>query len=62
MFVISSHRVPVSMTSTIDLLLFLIAAILFGIAAFNIPARFNLIAAGLCFFTIPFILEALGAR
>jgi hypothetical protein len=50
------------MTSTIDLLLFLIAAILFGIAAFNVPARFNLVAAGLCFFTVPFILNCLAVR
>lgn len=62
MFVISPRWVPVIMTSTIDLLLFLIAAILFGIAAFNVPARFNLLAAGLCLFAIPFVLNCLAIR
>jgi hypothetical protein len=50
------------MTSTLDLIFFLIAAVLFGIAAANMSARFNLVAAGLCSFTIPFILTCLQVR
>lgn len=50
------------MTSTLDLILFLIAAILFGVAACNVSARFNLVAAGLCFFAVPFVLNALAVR
>lgn len=50
------------MTSTVDLIFFLIAAILFGVAARNVSARFNLVAAGLCAFSIPFILAALAVR
>lgn len=46
------------MTSTIDLLFFLLAAILFGIAAFGVSSRINLLAAGLCSFSIPFVLAA----
>lgn len=50
------------MTTTLDLILFLVAAVLFGVAAFNVPARFNLIAAGLCLFAIPFVLNCLAVR
>jgi hypothetical protein len=46
------------MTTTLDLLFFLLAAVLFGIAIFNIPFQVKLIAAGLCSFTIPFVLAA----
>lgn len=46
------------MTGLLPLLFFLIAAIMFGLATFNIPARFSLIAAGLLSFTIPFVLVA----
>lgn len=46
------------MTTTIDLIFFLIAAILFGVAAAGVSARINLVAAGLCSFTIPFVLAA----
>lgn len=50
------------MTSTLDLLFFLIAAILAAIAIFNVPARFNLIAAALCSFFIPFVLNYLAVQ
>jgi hypothetical protein len=46
------------MTSTFDLLFFLLAAVLFGIAVFNIPFQVKLIAAGLCSFAVPFVLAA----
>ncbi len=50
------------MTSTLDLIFFLLAAVLFGIAAFGVSARINLVAAGLCSFAIPFVLQALQVR
>lgn len=50
------------MTSTVDLVFFLIGTILFGIAVFNVPARINLLAAGLFCFSVPFTLLALAAH
>lgn len=45
------------MTASVDLILYVVAAVLFAIAAFGVPAsRFNLIAAGLFFFTMAQIL------
>lgn len=42
------------------LVLCILAAVLFGIAAFNVPARINLVAAGLCALTVgAFILPSL---
>jgi hypothetical protein len=47
------------MTTTLDFVLFLIAAILFGLVAFNVAsARVNLLAAGLCVFSLPFLIAA----
>jgi hypothetical protein len=46
------------MTTTIDLIFFLLAAVLFGVAVVLPPRQVQLIAAGLCSFTIPFILAA----
>jgi hypothetical protein len=44
------------MTLTISLILYIIAAVLFGIAAFGYePPRFSLVAAGLMFLTLGLI-------
>jgi hypothetical protein len=41
----------------LDLVLYVVAAVLFAIAAFGVPAdRFNLVAAGLFFYTLAAIL------
>ena len=37
---------------TLALLLLIVALVLFGVAAFNVPSRVNLIAAGLFFATL----------
>jgi hypothetical protein len=42
----------------LELLFYLIAAVLFGIAAFNVPSRVNLIAAGLFFAVLPHLINA----
>lgn len=43
----------------LDFLLFLFAAVCFGLAAFRILAgRVELVALGLCLFAIPFVLHA----
>jgi hypothetical protein len=42
----------------LDLLFYLIAAVLFGIATFNVPARVNLLAAGLFFAVLPHLINA----
>jgi hypothetical protein len=41
------------------IVLLLVAAVLFGVAAFNVAARFNLMAAGLFFFVLAFLLPLL---
>jgi len=46
------------MHTTLDFVFFLIAAILFGLATFEIPAKFNLLAGGLLAFSLPFLLAA----
>jgi hypothetical protein len=45
----------------IDLLCFLAAVILFGLAAANVPARVNLVALGLLFAFLPFLIDAFEA-
>lgn len=50
------------MTTIVDLILFLVALVCFGLAAFGAAVRFNLIALGLLFFTLPFFLAALDAH
>ncbi len=47
------------MTNTLSFVLFLIAAILFVLAAFGVNSpRINLLAAGLVAFTLPFVFAA----
>jgi hypothetical protein len=47
------------MNTTLDFVLFLIAVILFALAAFNVvSARINLLAAGLVAFALPFLFAA----
>lgn len=47
------------MRTALDFLFFLIAAILFGLSIFpGVPAKFNLMAAGLLAFTLPFLITA----
>jgi hypothetical protein len=43
------------------LICYLVAVILFVLATFNIPARFNLIAAGLAFTVLPPLIHAMHA-
>lgn len=45
----------------VELICYLVAVILWVVAAFNVPARFNLIAAGLAFAFFPLLLDALQA-
>lgn len=45
----------------ISFALYLIAIILFVLAAFNVPARIGLMALGLAFFAAPFCFNALAA-
>lgn len=42
---------------TISLILLVFSFVLFTIAAFNVPARFNLVAAGLAFWVLSELLD-----
>jgi hypothetical protein len=42
----------------LELICYLIAVVLFGLAAFNVPARLNLMAAGLVFAVLPLLVHA----
>ncbi len=44
----------------LDVILFLIACVLFGLAAFGVAGRINLVAAGLLCVALDFLLHALG--
>lgn len=44
---------------TVALLLLIVALVLFGVAAFSVPSRFNLVAAGLFFCVLSVILPML---
>lgn len=51
------------MTTTVDLVCFLVAVILFILAAVNVPStRVNLMAAGLAFFALPFFLATIAGH
>lgn len=45
----------------VELICYLVAVILFALAAFNVPARVNLIALGLAFAFFPSLLDAIQA-
>ena len=45
----------------LDLLCYLVAVVLFVLAAFNVPSRINLMAAGLAFAVLPSLIDALQA-
>lgn len=45
----------------VDLICYLVAVVLSVLAAFNVPARVNLIAAGLAFAFFPLLLHAIQA-
>lgn len=42
----------------LDLICYLVAVVLFLLATFNVPARINLIAAGLVFVVLPHLVAA----
>lgn len=44
-----------------ELICYLAAVILFALAAFNVPARINLMALGLAFAFFPALLDAINA-
>lgn len=55
----SSGGYPSGMHTALDFVFFLVAAILFGLAAFGVAAaRVNLLALGLLSFALPFLLGA----
>lgn len=45
---------------TLALLLLIVALVLFGVAAFNVPSRVNLIAGGLFFATLSVLVPMIG--
>jgi hypothetical protein len=45
----------------LDLVLYLLAAVMFGLAVFNVPARWNLVALGLLFWVMAPLLHAIAA-
>jgi hypothetical protein len=45
----------------LELICYLVAIVLFGLATFNVPARFNLMAAGLAFAVLPLLVHAAQA-
>jgi hypothetical protein len=45
----------------VELICYLIAVVLFVLAAVNLPARVNLLALGLAFFAFPLLLHAIQA-
>lgn len=49
------------MSATVQGILFLVAVVLFALAAFGVVGRINLVAAGLAFFAFVFMWQALAA-
>jgi hypothetical protein len=47
-----------SEADVLELICYLVAVVLFGLAAFNVPARVNLMAAGLVFAVFPLLVHA----
>jgi hypothetical protein len=45
----------------LELICYLAAVILFGLTAFNVAARLNLLALGLALFTLPWLVHAMQA-
>lgn len=45
---------------TLALLLLIVALVLFGVAAFNVPSRVNLVAAGLFFYVLSVLVPMIG--
>jgi hypothetical protein len=45
----------------LELICYLVAVVLFGLATFNVPARVNLVAAGLAFAFVPPLVHAMQA-